>query len=187
MGKVFRYISDGALRTTRVRTCEICKVPDVDTYNAPAEIELPDGSRKEVFNVCADCLRAGRICEHFDDWTTRRVIDQWMQSHFRNLDRQARKVARRRLVSGFQCTPRIPEFINDTDWPFCCGDLAEFIGQPNTQEQCVDFCRTQQFWEAAEEAEWDDRIPLQPPLELYEFNFFACLRCPKRYWVWQTT
>jgi hypothetical protein len=110
-----------------------------------------------------------------------------MQSHFRNEDRQSRKIARRRLVSAFQCTPRIPEFINDTDWPFCCGDLAEFIGQPISQEQCVSFCRTHHFWEGAEEAEWDNRDPLEPPLELYEFNFFACLACPKKYWVWQHT
>lgn len=75
------------------------------------------------------------------------------------------------------------------DWPICCRDLTEYLGEPGSRDACLTFCRDAIFWDWGDTAKLDDdaQIDLNPSVDLFEFQFFQCLHCDNKYCTHITT
>ena len=189
MGTVFRYIADSvvAVRGQRKR-CELCGTDDVrvfDSFGTPSD---GDEAADEVEIVCAKCLNAERLI-HEDENVVKRAVEKWIGQHCADEDRQTKKQIRKHLWSAFQRTPRLPRQNMDIDWPICCRDLTEYLGEPDGRDACLAFCRDAIFWSWGDTSKLDDdaQIDLNAYVDLFEFQNFQCLHCGNKYWTHITT
>jgi hypothetical protein len=77
----------------------------------------------------------------------------------------------------------------DIDWPICCRDLTEYLGEPDGRDELLAFCRDAIFWSWGDAEKLDDnaQIDLNPGVDLFEFQMFQCLHCDNSYWTHVTT
>ena len=189
MGTVFRYIADSvvAARGQRKR-CQVCGTDDVRVFDAFGKPLGSDGPSDEVEIVCAKCLNAERLI-HEDENIAKHAVEKWIGQHCGGEDRQTKKQIRKHLWSAFRRTPRMPRQNMDIDWPICCRDLTEYLGEPGSRDACLAFCRAAIFWRWGDTSKVDDDAPidLAPGIELFEFQLFECLHCDNKYWTHVTT
>jgi hypothetical protein len=99
-------------------------------YNAHGCVLQPDGTKGEdCYVACASCLRAGRVA-HIFEWVTDESIRAYVREYLRGQPAKKRKHLEAKLRDALRRTPRAPWFAQRDDWPMCCGDLTEFIGNP---------------------------------------------------------
>jgi hypothetical protein len=176
-----------ATRSQRKR-CQICETDDVQVFDSFGTPQGSDSPSDEVEIVCAECLNAERLI-HEDENITKQAVERWIERHCVDEDRQTKKQIRKHLWSAFRRTPRIPRRNLDIDWPICCRDLTEYLGEPDGRDACLAFCRDGVFWNGGDTETLDGNaeIDLNAGVDLFEFQLFQCLHCDKKYWTHITT
>lgn len=122
----------------------------------------------KVFTLIAD--KAGRI-EHVDEYYLNDFIAK-LVSH----PDAALKLMRQ--------TPRCPNFLQDTDWPICCGELTEYTGEPS-RDEAEELDRSGQYWYRGKSTFDSPVVDLIPSPVLSGVSAFRCQSCAKRYWIFQ--
>jgi hypothetical protein len=189
MGTVFRHIADEVLRPKKGyrRTCQVCARTGVDVYPASGNIALPDGSEgADCAVACAECLLGGRVeptCAFQVDEVIRSYLDRQFKDHT-GLFRLRRAAE---LAAAYRQTPDIPLFLQNNDWPLCCGDLTEFFGSPRNKRELIRLSRTAVYWKKKVRENDVDFADTGPPESYDEVSMFRCPSCAKVYWTWQFT
>jgi hypothetical protein len=188
MGSVFRYIADSALDAHRITdvVCPICgQVGDV--FRAYADAVIPGEGSVDISEACANCIR------HFErDWVSPLDNEKRLPAFFKAIPGLSKEEVRARLdaiILELRRTPRLPCFIQFDDWPFCCGDVVEYTGEPSkTEAEMLD--RDGQYWNRGPATFHDraaDLVPSEGMAVLGGVSAFQCPRCCKRYWTFQCT
>jgi hypothetical protein len=182
---------DSALKPAEAvfkRTCQVCARKGVDVYRADGHIAHPDGREGEgVAVACADCLRGGRVektCSFEVDEVIRQYLDKFHRRDRTHLFRLRRLVE---LAAAYRQTPDGPLFLQNQDWPLCCGDLTEFTGSPKNKKELVRLTKSGIYWEGQVKKNRVDFEESGPPEFYGEVSIFQCLACQKVYWTWQFT
>lgn len=179
MGSNFPLIADDALRfedAEYFKQCQVCSAEGVPQYYADRCIIDDSGEAdedNEVYAVCEPCIKAGRV-EHSGEYIT----DEVLKKHAAN------PVAAKALL---RATPRIPLFLQGDDWAICCGELAEFVGNPTSLDELIELERTAQPWEQSPTSYQRDFANTGPPESFREISIFRCVKCQKRLYVDQFT
>ncbi|VTR91328.1 Uncharacterized protein OS=Rhodopirellula sp. SWK7 GN=RRSWK_07228 PE=4 SV=1 [Gemmata massiliana] len=188
MGEVFRYVADSALPAHRHSDlpCSICGAFG-DVYYVCADIEEPDGSESPISEACVACIR--RLApEQVSRWATEKRLPAYLKTtpEFDEPTVRERLVA---ITQELRRTPRLPHFVQGDDWPFCCGDLTEYTGEPSRAEaELLD--REGQYWDHKPASFHDRAVTLVPSNDLAVLggvSAFRCIGCGKRYWTFQCT
>ncbi len=112
MGSTFALVADNALCAENgYDECQVCAARDRPVYLAPGMWGPPGVPPTYVYVACADCILSGQIA--FDGAGD---IVRSIRSH------AADPAAEQALLAR---TPRLPRWVQDHDWPLCCGRLAE--------------------------------------------------------------
>lgn len=190
MGSVFRYIADHALTSADEffeGICQVCNKKEVEVFEVSGTIALEDGKLGEdVYAACGDCIRGGRI-----EKTGADVIDAQVRKYLKGIykDRTPIYLMRRslELSVAYRQTPDSPLFVQNPDWPLCCGDLTEFTGSPASETELIRLTRDGTYWQERVETNNVNFEKTGPPECLREVSRFECLNCHKCYWTWQFT
>jgi hypothetical protein len=128
MGQVFRYVSDDALLAGKCEhPCPLCGATE-DVYPIYADIPGPNEEGPgPISEACIQCIRALPL-EAISTWQTERAVLAHLRSSFPALGAEELEERRVAICQELRRTPRLPVFVQDDEWPFCCGDLAEFVG-----------------------------------------------------------
>lgn len=181
MGSTFRYISDAAMEESDLGECQHCESPGIPSYNYRGEIIDPTLAANSelaskdngIFAACAPCIHGGNLRkDEYELGRVRPIIDSFAS------DRIA-------AVRSYHLIPHIPLMMQDEDWPMCCGDWCEFIGNPPDYEASVRVPFEYQFWDHRPVNRKRD-YELRPE-SLREVCLFRCLSCPRTYFIWQPT
>lgn len=181
MGTTFRYIAEPALEPSELGECQHCERPDIPSYDYPGEIIDPTlaanpqlaADEPEIHAACADCINGGNIRKsEYEIREIQPVINAFSDDPVTAIDR-------------YHQIPHIPLMMQREDWPMCCGDWCEFVGNPADHDASVLVPSQHQFW---------NRGPVEPhfdyelrPESLSEVCIFQCLSCDKSYFIWQPT
>lgn len=187
MGQLFRYISDPIAQTAERHECENCRC-NQPLFPIHADIDNDAWSygSDEVFALCETCIRqlplrrvAWRRSEH--------VVQHMINAHYPKgtLKGPARQHLLVSICDEFRRTPTFPLFLQNEDWPFCCGDFCEYLGVPASYEESIRIGREMECWEGNYEEMYGD-ITLEPE-SLNEVCLFRCLTCDGRVFTWQCT
>lgn len=178
MGTIFPLIADDALQAASdeyYTECQVCSTPGVPVYPCQGNLACLDGTAdasQDVYVACQQCLQAGRVV-HIDEYRTDPIVEQFAKNP------EVEKTLLRR-------TPRIPFQINGTDWPLCCGKLAEFVASPSSLEELVEMQARGVPWDLGPVAPpWYDARQDGPPESLREVSLFRCVVCGCLYWTFQ--
>ena len=129
MGLTFRYIDDAILPLYLIKgeECQACDRPR-DLYRFYEDLPTPDGSPSPVDAVCAECLQSGSFQFGLRGTLIGRVT-QFVNRHFTRgtLSGEARRQRIETILGDYLRTPHLPNIAWD-DWPDCCGDFTEFVG-----------------------------------------------------------
>ena len=184
MGEVFRYVADSALSAHRHvdLPCPICDNSG-DVYYIHADIQEADGSESPISEACAACIRRldpGQASA----WDTEKRLPAHLKAT-PGLDKHAARERLAAITQELRRTPRLPHFVQGDDWPFCCGDLTEYTGEPSpTEAESLD--REGVYWDHGPAAFHDRAATLVPSdglAVLGGVSAFRCPRCTKRYWT----
>lgn len=188
MGEVFRYVADSALAQHRFDDlpCPICgKTGDV--YHIHADVDFPGEGEAIISEACASCIRSldpGQV----SPWDTERRL----AAYLKGTPGLGKEEVRLRLVTiqkELRRTPRLPHFVQWDDYPFCCGELTEYTGDPSPAEaELLD--REGQYWDRGPASFHDraaDLVPSESLSVIGGVSAFRCPRCSKRYWTFQCT
>ena len=188
MGEGFRYIADSALVAHRHADlpCPICGQSG-DVFCIYADIPESDGSESPISEACASCIRNLNL-ESVWAWDTEKRLPAYLKAA-PGLDKDAARARVSEITEALRRTPRLPNFVQYDDWPFCCGDLAEYTGEPSPAEaESLD--REGQYWQRGP-ATFHDRAAVLVPSSglavLGGVSAFRCPRCDRRYWTFQCT
>jgi hypothetical protein len=181
MGTTFRYIADAAFRQMDSGQCHHCGRTASPLFYYSGTIVDPDLSsdpalareEPDVCEACGPCIVGGNLCKN----------DHVIGIATRLLRRFGADIPS--MLDALNRTPKSPLFLQDFDWPVCCGEWCEFTGYPRTYEESVQVPSTRTLWRRGP-AEWDYGFDLQPET-LDEVSLFRCLHCSRPYFVWQCT
>ena len=181
MGATFRYIADDALKESGLGECQHCERVGVPSFNYRGIIIDPQlaantelaSQDNDIFAACSDCIHGGNIRK--DDYEVGQI--QGIINSFAS-DKEA-------AVRSYHLIPRIPLMMQNEDWPLCCNDWCEFIGNPADYEASVRVPNENKFWDHGPSNHSFD-FELRPE-SLREVCLFRCVSCPKTYFIWQPT
>ena len=124
MGKVFKYISDEILPSYASKgICSWCET-ETELYTFYAEDE-----RGMATDACSNCIKTMPL--KFIYWkSNERLIQSLVNERYpKGTKSQDQRFALTvEMCDEYRRTPRLPNFIQNDDWPNCCGDFTEFIG-----------------------------------------------------------
>jgi hypothetical protein len=173
MGLAFRYIADNALAQSNLGSCQHCERTEFSSYDycgeiinprLAANVELATTDNK-IFAACAACIHGGNIRKtDFELGRVQPIIDSFA------LDKVS-------AARNYHLIPHIPLMMQDQDWPMCCGDWCEYVGNPKDDEESVRVPSQFQFWDHRPSNETvDDELR---PESLREVCLFRCLSCAR--------
>lgn len=178
MGTIFPLIADDVLRAEDAgyyTECQVCSTPCVPVYPCQGYLARLDGTADKSQDRCiACCLKQGPIV-HIDEYTTDPLIERFA----------ANPGVEKSLLRR---TPRIPLQQQGSDWPLCCGKLAEFVGSPSSLEELVKMQADGTPWELGPvTTPYYDARQDGPPESFREVSLFRCVMCGCLYWTFQPT
>ena len=177
MGATFELIADSALQAEDPHDypeCHVCGTAGVPVYPCQGSLIGEGGPldpSQDVYVACEACLKQGRVA-HLGERRTDALIGRYAA------DPAAAKALLRR-------TPRIPFQMQGTDWPLCCGELAEFVGSPSSEEALIEAQAQGAFWNLGPASTDYDAREDGPPESLREVSLFRCRACETLFWVFQ--
>lgn len=131
MGDLFKLISDGSLHIIEDEaTCQFCNNTDSQAYKF--ESYLNDDDNEFYSYLCKECIFKNNFIPStaFDWEKTLAKCDDVIKSKI--------------LLNK---TPDIPCFIQNFDWPICCGQLCEFSGIPKNENEIKTYPTSKLYWE----------------------------------------
>ena len=129
MGQAFRYVADASLDAHRHRDlpCPLCG-GTAEVYPFYAE---PEGGY--ITEACRQCIRSMPLNRIVNWESEKRAV-----GHLREVAPAlpAAELAGRlaAMCEELRRTPRVPQFVQNDEWPLCCGDFAEYDGRPGLPE-----------------------------------------------------
>ena len=180
MGNVFKYIADDILPAySESDTCDWCQT-EADLYT----IYIDDGSGMGDL-ACESCIKTlplRWIYSKDNEGIIRSLIDTRHPKGAKSQDERFALAVE--MCDEYRRTPRLPNFVQSVDWPHCCGDFAEFIGDAgDSHDGPLDGF---EWWghenDAAAGHGIEGMMGGEDPVSL-----FRCLHCPKKYWTYQCT
>ncbi|MGC4006398.1 MAG: CbrC family protein [Pirellulales bacterium] len=181
MGSTFRYIHDSALVESDLGVCQHCARQGFAAYDYHGEIVDSHAAanvalalvEKEIYAACAPCIHDGNIRKRdYELERIRPIVDEFARD---------KTVA----IRDYHRIPHIPLMMQDADWPMCCGDWCEFLGNPPDFETSLSVPFHFRFWDHSP-AEYLATQSLVPE-SLREVCLFRCLACTNSYFIWQPT
>ena len=189
MGTKFRYVSDDALDAAKAAiNCEKCSSPEPayiveavfqDGSDDPDELDFERA-------LCVNCIRTiplRNLIPIFPELQIQAAVNR----HFPKgtLSGEARFKRAVDLCDEVRRTPKIFMFLQNHDWPTCCGDVTEYIG--SEPKEGSDFAEYK-CWNEDEflaKFKLSDFYPLNEIEVLHSMALFKCVNCPDKYWVFQ--
>ncbi len=190
MGTIFKYIADNIVNRVEPTVCPCCKKQaPVFVIDATPEQEEWSALGDRVDELCAGCIRAiplRKLAPREQERTLQQLINHYYPKGTLSGAKRFSKLLG--ICDEFRRTPRMPLFLQSEDWPFCCGDFAEFRGNPASYEESVNIGRQLQLWDRciADYKELYGDMTLEPE-SLQEVSLFKCPACSKTVFTWQCT
>lgn len=184
MGTTFRYISDKFVDRAPVETCVLCKtkgqVFPIEVAWDQEEWELACECTESICLTCIRMLPLRRFAVRIGE----SQIQQMVNSHYPkgSIPKDERIGKYGSVCDEFRRTPLLPLFVQDEDWPFCCGEFCEYLYSPQSYEEAEKIGSEIECWHG----DLFDEMVLQPET-LNEVNVFGCLSCPRKLYTWQGT
>jgi hypothetical protein len=94
------------------------------------------------------------------DWVSEGCAAEHLREITPSLSAAEVESRRAAMCEELRRTPRVPPFVQDDEWPLCCGDFVEYVGRPGLPEG------------------WDG---------LGGLSLFRCPRCSQAFEVFQHT
>ena len=129
MGQAFRYVDDTSLEAHRRRDlpCPLCE-GTAEVYPFYAE---PEGGY--ITEACRRCIRSLPL-DRIVDWESEKRAAEHLREIAPALSAAEVEARRAAMSAELRRTPRVPPFVQDDEWPLCCGDFAEYVGRPGLPE-----------------------------------------------------
>jgi hypothetical protein len=130
MGKTFKYIADAILLAYAQKRpfCPIC-ARQVELFRIYIDRPRGDGSEGTLDCACPSCIKTIplRWIRPKDD---ERIVPELVnERHPKGTKSHEQRFALCvEMADEYRRTPRLPDFVQNVDWPHCCGDFAEYIG-----------------------------------------------------------
>ena len=187
MGSLFRYIADNIAGSTEPGECPSC-LRQLPLFPIRVAIEGDEWSitAERAQTLCSDCIRRLPL-RRFAPRNGEPTVQQIISAHFPKgtLSGNQRISKLVSICDEYRRTPTFPLFLQDEDWPWCCGDFCEYLGNPASYEESIRIGREMQFWGGDYRQKYGD-MTLEPE-SLNEVCLFRCLTCDKRVFTWQMT
>ncbi len=179
MGTIFKYIADEVLRHHSVRgVCGWCeKEADLFTFYAEDADGMADQS-------CSGCIKTMPLKCIYAKSNERIITSLINERHPKGTKSQDQRFAMTvEMCDEYRRTPRLPNFCQNDDWPHCCGEFTEFIGDAGRSHAGPydDF----EWWGYEKDAAVEYGIEGMMGGE-DRVSLFRCA-CGKRYWTFQCT
>ena len=180
MVKTFKYINQDILeKYSSEGSCPVC-----DKKEKLYCFYWDDG-QGFCDSSCINCIKTmplNWICPKEDESSIQNLINKKYPKGTKSGDQRFALVLE--TADEYRRTPRLPNFIQGEDWPTCCGEFSEFVGDAGrTYEGTLegfewygyenDMCKEQGIEETMT---GEDRVSL-----------FQCKECEKKYWTCQYT
>jgi uncharacterized protein CbrC (UPF0167 family) len=186
MGVLLRYIADELASKVETGACPVCQrqAPLFPVQAAIGDDEWLPGD--DCPELCVDCIRSLPL-DRFTPRRSERIIQQMVNAHHPRgtLSGEERNNRIAVIREQFRRTPPFPLFLQDEDWPWCCGDFCEYLGVPASYDESIRVGAEMEFWEGDFRERFGD-MTLEPE-SLNEVCLFRCLTCDRRLFTWQMT
>ena len=188
MGKLFKYISDGAVQESGLGHCQHCCSDQSPSYSYNGiVIDLSLSSNQSllqednnIYAACIDCINSGNLNK------TPYEIEQIS----RTLDLS--ECNKEKLIKAYHKIPSIPIHCQYEDHPICCEDWCEYYGTLGERDERINIT-THRFWlnkPTGEVFEITDDLLADIPEDADfwdDMNLYRCLKCNKGYCIHQMT
>ena len=173
MGSIFRYASDSAAKAVYEPPCDVCGDSESPCYRYCADDEN-DSAYMEI-GACAACISGGKVRRHRVD------LEEFSEVAGKHSANPAK------LVDAYCRTPDLFRINGAADWPICCDDLCEYVGNPPDLEVTKQVPSEYQEWSYGPFG-----TEYCAPYELFaecveEVLLFGCLACGKKYHISNNT
>ncbi len=191
MGEVFKYIADDILeRKGVIGNCPLCR-EQTRVYPYPNDVSDPEAPTDYVDEACSSCIRQVQF-DFWDEKTIRGHVQSMINSHFPKgtLSGVEREQRLNTILGEYLRTPRLPTFLQGDDWPHCCGDYTEYVGEPKSSR--LGDLDHYEYWDhgPCENPNSDsiyDLIPKERLAVLGGVSGFRCNKCKRHFWTFQCT
>ncbi len=178
----FRYIDESILSAyARHDWCSVC-----DAYTNVFFLlgtVILNGKEESASRVCVLCLRSHEYREDGLLDSIRRMLDRPQQNDD-DVAENERDAQARRIMSEYLVTPKLPNFCQCEDWPFCCGDFTQFIGDAG--ETYHGSYEGFEWW--GDEGDGAVEYGIEGMMGGEDsVSLFQCPRCRRKYWTFQCT
>ena len=181
MGEVFRYVADEALEDCGSGECQHCQSNDKPIYSYLGTIKDPklaanlDFALKnpDVYELCADCIQGGNVENGEVD-----KVAETIKRSARDSEYSWREVHK---------IPSVPSFVQGFDWPMCCGEWCEFLGNPASMTELFSIQEISQLWDVWSDGFARDFKECGKPESFLDVSKFVCHCCRKNYYIDQYT
>ncbi|UJF25221.1 hypothetical protein L0B52_03465 [Suttonella sp. R2A3] len=181
MGTHFSYIADQALPSLEEEeVCQHCEQEGIKAYAVRATILDPSLSadpelaeeEPQLNYACESCIKSGNL-----------ALDE---DYLNDLKASLPKGLHNRIENPqFAHQPYI-QFLHHNDWPFCCHDLTEYIGEtPEADEDYATFTCWRPMSPSVADYALQDFYPLENIEPFFTMRLFRCLHCAAKYWNFQ--
>jgi hypothetical protein len=190
MGTLFKYISDEVIANVEQGECPSCgKSGQLFPIDATPNQNEWDVYGDRVEELCAECLRSIPL-RKLACRPQERQLQEMINRHFPKgtLIPEMRLGKFIGICDELRRTPQMPLFLQGEDWPFCCGDLTEYVGVPSSYEESIRIGKDFKMWDHGfrpyEELFGDMKLE---PESLREVCIFRCQKCGELMFTWQAT
>jgi|GEM_PF-5384688 len=180
MGDTFTYIADEVLQHFAI--FEICNWCEQQADLFKIYIDDGKGMRDLACVRCIKTLPLRWICFKDDERRITSLINERYPKGTKSQDQRFALTVE--LCDDYRRTPRLPNFIQSDDWPTCCGDFTEYIGDAG---RSVDGPYDGFEWWG-----YEDDVAIQHGITGMmggedRVSLFRCLHCECKYWTFQCT
>lgn len=183
MGQLFTYIADEVLADhSRHDMCPWCETR-TELYRI--FIENDDDSCDEACVRCIKTLPLRWLAPKDDERRISQLINQRYPKGTKSQDQRFALTVE--AADAYRRTPCLPNFVQGEDWPHCCGDFTEFIGDagksgPFAQGPFEAFT----WWGDEDDCAVEEGVEGMMDAE-DAVSLFRCRHCEKSYWTFQCT
>ena len=181
MGSVFKYIADEILSDYAERS--LCPWCGESAALYPHPIEDEESNREEEM-ACVKCIQTlplGWLRPRDDEHKITNLINKKHPKGTKSQDQRFALTVE--MADEYRRTPYLFASAQSDDWPQCCGDFTEFIGEAGKTHsgQFDDY----QWWGPEDDMAVEDGIAAIMQVE--QVPLFRCAACATKYWTFQDT
>ena len=182
MGKVFKYISDEVIgKYGFIDHCQICN-KKTQLVNIFIENEKEDILLTEACINCIKTIPLEWICHKSDERLIPNLINIKYPKGTKSQDERFALTVN--MASEYRRTPYLPNLGIEIDWPKCCGDFAEFIGDAGSTYK--DPLEGFEWW--GFEDDYAKTTGIEKMMQSDDkVSLFKCSDCNKKFWTYQCT